>query len=284
VKLNIDETKRFYLMLGIAAGVLLLVMGYDSSTRGEAAATWELSQDAEEQLDEAKDKLSGREGLAEKKNRILKDEFMPSVKAKLQFPGTISSAKDTDQAVLQLREDLRSSQKSVGYEAQRKNIALPTGDWDIGNMIRQSHTEEEVIELSIRLSMTSAVLGKCIESNVRQVRKVQQKSVVVENIEGSKTKVIRHIPLYVEFTGDLYSLANVMLSFQKEGSFLELRACEVDDSAGGGQILAKIELAAVRMVDRSAAEKAPKERPGGRDGREGRPDVRPPGGGGRRRF
>jgi len=283
VKLNIDETKKFYLILGISVGVLLLVMGYDSSTRGEAAETRELSQDAEEQLEEAKDKLGGREGIAGKKNRILKDEFMPSIKAKLQFAGTISSVKDTDQAVLQLREDLRSSQKSVSYEAQRKNVAVPTGDWDIGNMIRQSHTEDEVIELSIRLSMTSAVLGKCIESNVRQIRKVQQKSVVVENIEGSKTKVVRHIPLYLEIVGDLYSVANVMLSFQKEGSFLEMRTCEIEDFAGGGQIIAKMEFGAIRMVDRSAAEKAPDERPGSRAGKEGRPGVRPPGGG-RRRF
>jgi hypothetical protein len=283
MKLNIDETKRFYLIVGVALCVLLFVMGYDSSTRGEAADTRELSQDAEEELEEAKDKLTGREGIASKKNRILKEEFMPGIKAKMQFPGTISSAKDTDQAVLKLREDLRGSQKSVLNEANRKGVVVPKSDWDIGNMIRQSHTEDEVIELSIRLSATSAVLGKCIESNVRQVRKVQQKSVVVEGIGGTKTKVIRHIPVYVEFIGDLYSVGNVMLSFQKEGSFLEVRSCEISDSPGNGQLLAKIEFAAVRMVDRSTSETATEERPRSRTGRTRRPGGRTPGGG-RRRF
>ena len=284
MKLKIDETKRFYLIVGAALCVLLFVMGYDSSTRGEAAETRELSQDTAEELEEAKDKLSGREGIAEKKNRILREEFVPGIKAKMQYPGTISSAKDTDKAVLQLREDLRSGQKTISHEAQRKGIAVPKSDWDIGNMIRQNHTEEEVIELSIRLSATSAVLRKCIESNVRQIRKVQQKSIVVENIEGSKTKVIRHIPLYVEFIGDLYSIANVMLSFQKEGNFLEIRTCEINDTPGNKQLMAKVEFAALRMVDRAASEKASEERPHSRTGdKGGRPGRRVPGGG-RRRF
>ncbi len=282
MKLKIDETKRFYLIVGIALCVLLFVMGYDSSTRGEASETRERSQDTEEEFEEAKDKLSGREGIADKKNRILREEFVPGIKAKLQFPGTISSVKDTDQAVLQLREDLRKGQKAVSNEAQRKGIVIPKSDWDIGNMIRQNHSEDEVIELSIRLSATSAVLGKCIESNVRQIRKVQQKAVIVESIEGTKTKVVRHIPLYVEFIGDLYSVANVMLAFQKEGSFLEVRSCEVSDSPGGGQLHAKIEFAAVRMVDRSDSEKVSEEDPVTRPGRPGRPGRRPSGG--MRRF
>jgi hypothetical protein len=282
MKLKIDETKKFYLIVGIALGVLLLVMGYDSSTRGEAAEARDLSQDTEEELEEAKDKLSGREGIADNKNSILKEEFLPGVRAKMQYPGTISAVEDTDKAVLQLREDLRSGQKSVSHEAERKGIIVPKSDWDIGNMIRQNHTKEEVIELGIRLSATSSVLAKCIESNVRQIRKVQQKSITVENIEGSKTKVIRHIPLYVEFIGDLYSVANVMLSFQKEGSFLEIRTCEVSDSPGNGQLLAKIEFAALRMVDRSEPAPAAEERPRSRTGGGRKPGSRIPGG--RRRF
>jgi hypothetical protein len=249
MKLNIDNKKKFFLIVGIGLGVLLLILGYDSSVRQASALARENSQSLEDELEDTKEKFLGLESRAESTNRILKKEFLPGIKAKIEFPDILSPApKDQDSAV-HLRQELMSLQRKRKNEAARKNLGLPK-DWDIGDKIKKNNTPQEISELRLRLAATNAMIKRCIDCNIRRIRKIAQKNAVIEVIEDTPT-VVRRIPFLLEFEGDIRSVTAVMLSFQKEGNFLEVISADISDSPGKSVLLARLEMAILRMLDRS---------------------------------
>jgi hypothetical protein len=236
--------------VGIALGILLLVLGYDSSIRQTSEAVARDNNETLEELEDTVKKFLGHEGVAERRNNILRKEFFPGVKAKLEFPDTLPQAPiDLDPAV-HLRKELKRIQDDTRNRAARKDMAQPEYNWDIGNKIKKNNTPQEVAELRLRLSATSSVVDKCIESNMKQIRKIRQGKTVIEVVEDTPT-VIRRLPFTVEVEGDLYSITAVLLAFQKEGNFLETMDCLVAETSKPGILSAKIELAALRMLDRS---------------------------------
>lgn len=272
MKLEIDENKKFLLIVGISLGVLLLMLGYDSSIRQTAGAVAKDNSETLENLEDTISKFEGHESIAEGKNRILKKEFLPQTMAKLEFPDTLPPVPpDTDPA-FHLGQELKNTQNRTRNDALRKNIPIPESDWDIREKIKKNNTPQEVAELRLRLSATSAMVKKCIESNVKKIRKIQHRKSTIEAIEGTPT-VIRRLPFSMEVEGDLYSIANILLSFQKEKAFLELRDCEVSDSPGRDILLAKMEMAALRVLDRSEIKEATGEAPPAETPRGG---TRPP--------
>lgn len=249
MKINIDEKKKFFLVLGIGLGVLLIVMGYDSSLRQASALMRDNCKSLEDELEDTKDKFLGLESLAENTNRILKKEFVPGIKAKIEFPDILPlTPKDQDSAV-HLRQELMDLQRKRKNEAARKDLGLPK-DWDIGDKIKKNNTPQLISELRLRLAATNAVVERCIKSNARRIRKISHKSTVIETVNNTTT-VIRRIPFLVDLEADIRSLTGVLLSFQKEGNFIEMLDCEISGSSGKGILLAKLELAVVRVLDRS---------------------------------
>ena len=250
MKLKIDEEKRFFLVVGIALGVVLLVWGYDSSVRQAAAVTKEKNQADEEQLEDTKDRFIGVESIAGRRNEILRMEFMPDVVEKLEFPDTLAPAPPEIDPAFHLRKELSKMQEDAKHAAGRRNVNLPSTGWDISGKIKKNNTPQEVSELRLRLSATSAVVDGCINSNMKQIRKIRQDKTAIEVVEDTPT-VIRRLPFTVEAEGDLYSITAVLLAFQKEGNFLETMDCVVAETSKPGVLSAKIELAALRMLDRS---------------------------------
>ncbi len=281
VALKIDETKKFLLTVGIALGILLLMLGYDSSVRQEAAEAREDNQSKIEELEDTIDKFSGLEGSARKKNEVFKKESFPGINVKLEFPDTLSQPPEGVDPAFHLGQELKNIQGRAKNEARRKNITIPETNWDIRDKIKKNNTKQEVNELRLRLAATSALVNKCIESKVRRIRKLQHKEVTIEVVEGTTT-VVRRLPFLVEIEGDLYSLASVMLSFHKEGDFLEMQDCEINDLPGQDILLAKLRLAALRVLDRSQLKDEGRELPPVRKEGGGRtPPRRRPG---RRRY
>jgi hypothetical protein len=258
VKLNIDENKRFFLMVGIALGVVLLVWGYDSSIRQAAALTRERNLTDEEELEDTKDKFVGLESISRSRNEILKMEFMPDIREKLEFPDTLSQAPPEIDPAFHLRKELASIQEEAKHSADVKNMQLPTSGWDISEKIKKNNTPQEISELRLRLAATSAVVNACIAGGVVRLRRIEHKKAEIEVFEDTSA-VVRRLPFYVEFEGNLRSVSEVMLAFQREngaaaagrGGFLETRACEISDAPGAGVLLVKVTFAVVRVLDRS---------------------------------
>jgi len=249
MKLNIEDRKKFMLLVGVALGLLLLVLGYDSSIRQAAAVTRENNQNKGDELEDTKEKFVGLEGITGSTNEVLKKEFLPNMLAKLQFADTLPPAPEGEQAV-HLRKELMRLQREAKNSAARKSILIPEKNWDIGDKIKQNNTPEEVQDMRLRLSATYSFVKKCIESNVGSIKKIQQKSEIIEAIENT-TKVIRRLPFAVEFEGGLFSIASVLHEFQKEGHFLELMGCEIEGSVKSGSLRTKAEFAILRVLDRS---------------------------------
>lgn len=268
MKLNIDENKKFLLIVGIALGMLFLLLGYDSSIRQNAQAMAKDNGKSIEDLEDTMHKFLGNEGMAEKRNEILKKEFLPDMKAKLEFPDSLPPAPVDLNPAVYLRQELMRMQRDAKNSATRKSISIPERDWDIGKKIRKTITPQEVAELRIRLSATSAVINKCIECNIKRVSKIQHKKATIEVVENTPT-VVRRLPFSFEFEGDLSSVAGVMLSLrtrqaeggQKETNFLQVRGCEITDSSRPGVLVAKLYLATLRVLDRSNVKEETGEQP-----------------------
>lgn len=248
---NFRQDKKFYLTIGVALGVLLLTLGYDSSMRKAAAVTRQNNLELEEELEDTTGKFLGQESVAERRLSVLKNELLPGVKGKIEFPDTLPTpSADSDPAV-HLRRELTRIQRKMKNDAARKNIDIPERKWDIGDKIKQNNTPEEVAELRLRLAVTHAVIKQCIKSNIRRIRTIAHKEVIIEVIKDNTTTVVRRVPFVVEFEGDLYSVAGVLHAFQKEGSFLEVRGCRITDTGRGNTLSAKVHFAALRALDRS---------------------------------
>jgi hypothetical protein len=202
MKLNIDEKKRFFLIIGVGLGVLFLVMGYDSSMRQASALTRETNQSLEDKLEDTKDKFLGLEGRAQSTNRILKKEFLPDIKEKIEFLDTLPTIPPGEDAAFHLRQELANMQRKVKNEAARKSLTLPH-NWDIGDRIKKNNTEQYISKLRLRLAATNAVIKKCLECNARRIRKIAQKQETLNAIKGAPTKYLRRLPFLVEFEGSL---------------------------------------------------------------------------------
>ncbi len=250
MNLNIEANKKFLLAIGVGLSVLLLGLGYDSSLRSSAATTSAKSADLEEELEEAKSKFLGFESIAESKNRILKTEFLPAMKAKLQFPDTLPKVHEGLDPAVQLREELTRIQRDAENDAARANMGIPGRDWDIGDKIKKRNTPREIAELRLRLSVTRAFVTRCIKSNMRRISKIEQKKATIEVIEDTPT-VVRRVPVFVEFEGELSAIASVMLAFQREKSFLEVQSSQFRETGEPGMLNAKVQFAALMLLDRS---------------------------------
>jgi hypothetical protein len=251
MKLKIDPRKSFILKVTIGTGVLLLLWGYSADMREGAAEVTLSNQRLAQEIEENKGKFLGSESASMKKNRILRDEFLPALKAQLEFPDTLEPVpKEMDPAV-HLKQVLSESQRELRNEAARKSLIIPERDWDLANRIKKENTPEEISELRLRLSATRKILSTCIEGGVEKVVSVSQIQTALEEIENTPYAIGR-FPIAIRLDSDLRGIANLLLTFQKKGNFLEVRSFSVKSKSEGDSALsAQIEFAAIRFDEKS---------------------------------
>jgi hypothetical protein len=213
-----------------------------------------------EEIEENKSKFLGAESVNIKKSRILRDEFLPALKAQLEFPDTLEPApKEIDPAV-HLKQILSESQREMKNDAARKSLIIPEKDWDIANKIKKENTPEEISELRLRLSATKKILATCIESGILKAVSVSQNQTSLEEIENTPYAIAR-FPVTLQIDSDLRGIANLLLTFQKKGNFLEVRSFSVKSKSERDSILsAQVEFAAIRFDEKSKLTKGEEAR------------------------
>jgi hypothetical protein len=255
MKLKIDPRKSFILKVTVGTGILLLLWGYSADMREGAAKTALSNQQLAQEIEENKGRFLGAESVSMKKNRILCDEFLPALKEQLEFPDTLEPApKEIDPAV-HLKQVLSESQRELRNDAARKSLVIPEREWDIANRIKKENTPEEISELRLRLSATRKILSTCIEGGVLKVVSVSQNLSALEEIENTPYAIAR-FPITIQIDSDLRGIANLLLSFQKKGNFLEVRSFSVKSKSERDSVLsAQIEFAAIRFDEKSKLSK-----------------------------
>lgn len=264
MRAKLDPRKSFIIKVAIGAGALLILWGVSETEFRERARELDLSNEhLAQKIEEDKSEL-GSESVNMKKNRILRDEFLPALKAQLEFPDTLEPApKEIDPAV-HLKQILSESQKGLKDDAARKSVIIPEQEWNIANRIKKENTSWEISELRLRLCATRKILATCVDGGVARVLSISQGQAILNEIENSHYSIAR-FPITIKMESDLRGLTNLILTFQKRGNFLEVRSLSVKSKSENEPLLSsEIEFAAIRLDEgvRLAKDMETKTQPG----------------------
>ncbi|MFH1422012.1 MAG: hypothetical protein ABIH42_04785, partial [Planctomycetota bacterium] len=89
IKVKIEYYKYFILKISVGAGLIFLLWGYSAGIIEDSAKLTHSNSRLAEEIEEKKALFINTEETNLKKNKILKEEFIPNIKNQIEFPDSL---------------------------------------------------------------------------------------------------------------------------------------------------------------------------------------------------
>ncbi|MBI3725853.1 hypothetical protein HY251_18145 [bacterium] len=230
-----QEHKKFIVSVGIGA----LAFGlFASGIKGlEASAETSAKNNARAQTDLNKEiaSLKGAEANEKGKKKALEEKAAPEVRKTVIWtvpPDFVPKADDALPGATY--EKLRAAAvDDMGKRADKSGVMMQrTSEHrvELGLSGADGVTGPVLAEKFARVDLTTRIANAVLDAGVKKVDKIEQKEAGYSQLEGSEAEkpgFLRRLPCTVTFEGTISQLAKVLATFEVEGSFLEVEACDV---------------------------------------------------------
>jgi hypothetical protein len=253
-----QQHKRFMVQVGagavaftvLSAGVAGIEASADSYSKRNA-------RDQQELLAQISENLRGKEGVERGKKIALEDKAAKDILASVTWTvdrSYILGEADAKNSSIAYLKRTASAAEDVGRHADKAGTILPRKaesrlpdlSFEDGANLEGARAAEAVA----RCDLTRRVMNAAIDAGVTKFLAVRQPEATYQPLEGG-AGFLRRIPVSLTFEAGAQELAKLLLSFQQEGSFLELGACHVtrgkDARPEDGRLDIELELGALTV-------------------------------------
>ena len=242
--------KPFIVKVIAGAMTFLVLMGIRSSMANSTARTAKANTSKELAFQDKKTQLEGAEGLEKGRAKALEEKAEPALVEALMWRSAEAftlPAKEKS-PVLFYATALSKALRDIERRADKTNAKVPRRAGELG--LHEGVEDPMVVEALARADLVRGVVIRLLDAGVTEITFVEPSDAAYRPRKGDE-RFLRTMRIRVAFVGTTRLLARVLNTFQVQGSFLQVRGCQIrrETKRSGASLVVDLDLQSLVIVD-----------------------------------